>query len=151
VRPPLAQLVTRLPAARADNVGVLTERDDLVMCRSRYYSTQLAFGPEFARYEIYGNVDGAAFLLSDDPAISPQAAGIGAPVRALFQAAQLDLATNEPQQIGPWRTSVRSSSSQTGIASDGMNGYRFMLQADSTVVGASSTITVTKVVVVFRN
>ncbi|MFY9341556.1 MAG: hypothetical protein WAT39_03645, partial [Planctomycetota bacterium] len=145
--PALSQLASMQPAANANNLGVLTERDDLVVCRSKFYSTGLIFGPEFARYEIRGTVDGVPFVLSDDAAVSPQAATIGAPIRALFQGAQLDLATNEPLQIGLWRTSVVSSSTQTGIASDGLNGFRFLLLAD---YSTGSVITVDKVVIVYR-
>lgn len=145
--PPLSLLASMQPAATAENVGVLTERDDLVVCGSKFYSTGQIFGPEFARYEIYGTSDGVPFVLSDDPAVSTQQAQTGAPVRALFQAGQLDLVTNEPQQIGPWRTSVRSDSSQTGIDADAFNGFRFKLFADYTL---GSVITVDKVVVVYR-
>jgi hypothetical protein len=147
VLPPLSQLVAMQPAATADNVAVLSERDPLVVCRSRYYSTQLIFGPEFARYEITGTIDGTPFLLSDDPAVSTIPATSGAPVRALWQAAQLDLSTGAVQSVGPWRDSVRTSGTQTGIASDGLNGFRFMLFADYTL---GSVITVDRVVVVYR-
>lgn len=145
--PALSVLSAMQPPATPDNVATLTERDNLVVCRSKFRSTGLIFGPEFARYEITGTVDGTPFFLSDDPAVSPQAATIGAPVRALFQAAQLDLATNEPSQIAPWRTSVRSSATQTGIASDGLNGFRFQLLVDYTT---GSVITIDRVVVIFR-
>ncbi len=143
----VTQLTGMLPAPTAQNVGVLTERDDLVVCTSKYYSTGLIFGPEFARYEIHGSVDGVPFVLSDDPAVSSQAALVGAPVRALFQAAQLDLATGATIQVAPWRLGVRSSSTQTGIASDGLNGFRFQLLADYTL---GQVITIDKVVVVYR-
>ncbi|MBL8755200.1 MAG: Ig-like domain-containing protein [Planctomycetes bacterium] len=143
----LSQLGTMQPAPVADNIGPLNERDDLVVCQSKWYSTNLIFGPEFARYEIRGTVDGVPFLLSDDPAVSTQAATIGAPVRALFQGAQLDLSTQVPVQIAPWRTSVRSSPTQTGIASDGLNGFRFQLFADYTV---GQVITIDQIVIVYR-
>jgi hypothetical protein len=143
----VAQLATMQPAASASNLGALTEFDDLVVCQSKWYSTALIFGPEFARYEIRGTVDGTPFLLSDDPAVSTQTASVGAPVRALFQAAQLDLATQVPVQIAPWRTGVRSSSTQTGIASDGLNGFRFQLFADYTV---GQVIRIDQIVIVYR-
>ncbi len=145
--PPLSSLSSMQPVATTDNLGVLNERDSLVTSLSKFYSTQLIFGPEFARYEIYGSVDGVPFVLSDDPAVSTQAAQVGSPVRALWQAARLDLATNEPLEIAPWRTSVRSSSTQTGIASDGLNGFRFQLLADYSL---GLVITIDRVVVVFR-
>jgi hypothetical protein len=146
--PPLTALAAMQPAATADNVGVLNERDLLVMCASKHYSTGLAFGPEYARYEIRGTIDGVPFVLSDDPAISLQAAGEGAPVRALWQSAQLDLATLAVQQAGPWRAAVRSGLGQDGIDADALNGFRFRLYADFNLGAA---IVVDEVVVVFRS
>jgi hypothetical protein len=145
--PPLSHLATMLPPATTDNIGALSERDDLVLCTSKYYATGLIFGPEFARYEIYGTVDGNPFVLSDDPTVSTQAAVVGAPVRALWQAAQLDLVTETPQQLGPWRTAVHSTSTQTGIDADGFNGFRYKLLADYAL---GIVITVERVVVVYR-
>jgi hypothetical protein len=69
-------------------------------------------------------------------------------VRVLFQAANLDTVTGEVLEIRPWRTSVRSSQMQTGIASDGLNGYRFMLFFDRTF---ATTLTIDRIVVVYRN
>jgi hypothetical protein len=146
--PTLAQLASMQPAATADNIGVLTERDDVVGCRSRFYSTGLIFGPEFARYEILAVVDGVPTVFSDDPAVSTVAAGPGAPVRALFQAAALDLQTGVALETRPWRTSVRSSPLQTGIASDGLNGFRFMLFVDRAF---AQDVTIDEVRVVYRN
>ena len=109
----------------------------------------LIFGPQFARYEIEATVDGVAMVFSDDPAVSNLAAGVGAPIRALFQGANLDLVTGEVLDpvMAPWRTSVRSSFNQTGMASDGRNGYRFMLFVDHTL---ATDVTIDRVVVVYR-
>jgi len=148
VLPALTQLVAMQPAATLANVAVLSERDNLVACRSKFYSTQLAFGPEFSRYEIRGTIDGTPFLLSDDPAVSTVVAGVGAPVRAQFQAAQIDVASSNVLSLGPWRDGVRSFGVVTGIASDGLNGFRFILSADFTL---GNTITLDEVVVVYRN
>lgn len=145
--PPLSQLATMQPAATTDNVGALSEVDSLVGCRSKFYSTGLLFGPEFARYEIYGHVDGAPFVLSDDPAVAALPAQDGAPVRALWQGANLDLVTGVPMSLGPWRTSVRTAGTQVGIASDGLNGYRFLLLVDYAL---GAVITIDRVVVVYR-
>jgi hypothetical protein len=135
------------PAAGADNVGVLDERDGVVVCGSRFYSTGQVFGPEFARYEIRGAIDGAPFVYSDDPAVSTIPAIEGAAVRVLFQAAQLDLSTGDVQQLGPWRQAVRSSGNITGIDADAFNGFRFKLFADFSL---GANITVDEVVVVYR-
>jgi hypothetical protein len=145
--PPLSQLASMQPTPTAQNVGALGERDNLVATTSKFYSTQLLFGPEYARYEIRGTIDGVPFLLSDDPAVSTQEAREGAPVRALFQGARLDLASGNALEVAPWRTSVRSSGNQTGIASDGLNGFRFRLIADHAL---GTVITVDSVVVVYR-
>jgi hypothetical protein len=147
VTPPLTALSGMQPAAVADNVGELTERDALALCQSKYYSTQQIFGPEFVRYEIRGAIDGAPFVLSDDPAVSPLRAEPGQPIRALFQAAQINVSTGVIEQVGPWRLAVRSSFSTTGIDADSLNGFRFRLVADR-ALGAA--ITVDEVRVVFR-
>lgn len=144
--PPLTALATMQPAAAAQNLGQLAEVDDLVAVRSRYYSTNTQLGPVYAHYEIYATVGGVPIVYSDDPAFGVPA-GVGAAVRALFQAARLDLNTNEVLETGPWRTSVRSVGQQVGIASDALNGFRFMLYRDSTI---SADVIVQKVVVVYR-
>lgn len=149
-QPSLAALATMQPPASANNVGALSERDTLVSCTSKFYSTGQVFVPEFARYEIYGSLDGAPFVLSDDPAISTQAATAGAPVRVKFQGVQLDLSSGEPLTLGLWRDSVRSSSTppMTGIDADAFaNGFRFQLLADFTT---GTNITVDRLVVVYR-
>lgn len=145
--PALTALSGMLPAATADNVGALVERDALVLCQSKYYSTQQIFGPEFVRYEIRGAVDGTPFVLSDDLAVSPLRAEEGQPVRALFQAAQLNVSTGVVEQVGPWRQAVRSNFSVTGIDADSLNGFRFRLIADHAL---GAVITVDEVRVVYR-
>ncbi|MCB9877375.1 MAG: hypothetical protein H6835_07215 [Planctomycetes bacterium] len=149
-QPQLSALSSMSPAATTQNVGALTELDDIVALRSTWYSTGLIFGPEFARYEISATVDGAPMLFSDDPAVSNLAAGVGAPLRVLFQAANLDLVTGEVLDpvLPAWRTSVRSSSNQTGIASDGRNAFRFMLLIDHAL---AADVVVDRVTVVYRN
>jgi hypothetical protein len=82
-------------------------------------------------------------------------AGVGAPVRAFFQSANLDLQTGLPAPLSgevdptirPWRTSVLSTGNSTGIASDGLNGFRFALVVDHTL---ATTVTIDKVKVVYR-
>ncbi|HEX6811056.1 MAG TPA: Ig-like domain-containing protein [Planctomycetota bacterium] len=145
--PTPSQLPGMLPAATTDNVATLGERDEVVACRSNFYSTGEIFGPQYVHYEIHAVVDGVPTVFSDDPAISTTPALPGAPVRALWQAATLDLVTLEPSDIRPWRTSVRSSLTQTGIASDGLNGFRFMLMVDRTF---AENITIDKVIVLYR-
>ena len=143
----LEALATMQPAATAGNLGALAERDDLVACTSRYRSTGEALGPEYVRYEIHGSADGVPFLLSDDPLVSSQSAGLGAPVRALFQTAQLDLTTGVPVVESPWLTGVRSSSLAEGIATYGYNAMRFRLLADQAL---AQELVIDRVVVAFR-
>ncbi len=145
--PTTALLATMQPAAIADNVGTLTEKDDSVAFRSKFYSTGLLFGPEYARYEIHATVDGVPMVFSDDPAVSTIAAAPGAPIRALWQAANINLLTGLPDEIRPWRTSVRSVGGQTGIASDGLNGFRWRIVQDRTV---AQTVTIDRVAVFYR-
>ncbi len=132
------------PAATADNVGSLTETDNLVGFQSTWYSTNQPFGPEYARYEIRARLDGSptVTVFSDDPAVSTLKAENGQALRAYFQNANLDPFTGLPAPlvgettptIRPWRTQVLSSGPVTGIASDGLNGFRFALVIDRSVV-----------------
>ncbi|MCU0864793.1 MAG: Ig-like domain-containing protein [Planctomycetes bacterium] len=128
--PSTALLSTMLPAPVADNVAPLVERDDVVGTLSKIYSTGRLFGPEYVSYEIRALVDGAPVVFSDDPAISTQEATGSSPVRALFQAVQVNISTGEVLQTGPWRTAVRSTLNQAGISSEGFNAYRFWLFVD---------------------
>ena len=149
--PDLAELANMQPAANADNVGQLQALDDVISLRSLYYSTNLIFGPEFARYELEATVDGVPMVFSDDPAVSPMVALENTtPVYVKFQAANLDVVTGEvinplPR---PWRNFVRSVGNEPGIASDGFNAYRFMLFVDRTL---ATNVTVEKLTVVYRN
>lgn len=146
--PALSELGTMLPPAGPDNVAVLSEVDDLISMRSKFYSTNLIFGPQFSHYVIEAIVDGVAMTFSDDATISSMEAGVGQPLRVLFQAANLDVSTGEIIERRSWRASVRSSANQTGIASDGLNGYRFMLFFDRAF---ASEVTVTNLKVVYLN
>ncbi len=148
--PDISELSSMSPPPTAENVGALGEVDGLVSVRSFYYSTGLIFGPEFSHYVIEATVDGAPMVFSDDPTISTMPAAAGAPVQALWQAANLDVVTGEVLNPvpRPWRTSVRSSAGEVGIASDALHGYRFMLFADRAV---ATEIVVNKVTVVYRN
>jgi hypothetical protein len=136
------------PPATAQNVATLDEQDDVVACRSKFYSTGLIFGPQYVHYEIHAVVDGVPTVFSDDPAVPNSVPALpGAPVRALWQAATLDLATGDPITVRPWRTSVRSSSLQVGIASDGLNGFRFMIMIDRAF---AQSITIDSVTVLYQ-
>ncbi|MBL8751279.1 MAG: hypothetical protein JNK78_19130 [Planctomycetes bacterium] len=148
VAPTTSQLVAMLPAATVDNVGQLAERDDFASLRSKFYSTGLVFGPTYARYEIYATVDGVPMVFSDDPNVSTVAATVGAPIRALFQAGTIDLVTGAVIATGVWRTGVRTVLGVTGIQSDALNGFRFMLVMDGAL---ATNVSVQKVVVVYRN
>jgi hypothetical protein len=128
--PSASLLSTMLPAPVADNVAPLVERDDVVGTLSKIYSTGRLFGPEYVSYEIRALVDGVPVVFSDDPAISTQEATGSSPVRALFQAVQINISTDEVLQTGPWRTAVRSTINQAGISSEGFNAYRFWLFVD---------------------
>ena len=145
--PNVGLLATMQPAAIPDNVATLTELDDTVAFRTKFYSTGLLFGPEFARYEIHATVNGVPMVFSDDPSVSTIPAGPGAALRAQFQAANLDLLTGQPTEVRPWRTSVRSSAGETGIASDGLNGFRFRIIQDRAI---AQTVTIDRVSVYYR-
>ena len=148
IAPALSELANVVPAVGPDSVGALTEIDDLISMRSLYYSTNLIFGPAFSHYVIEATVDGQAMIFSDNDQISSMAAGVGSPIRSLFQAANIDVVTGEVLSVRPWRLSVRSSPNQIGIASDGLNGFRFMLFFDQVL---ATSVTIDRVVVVYRN
>lgn len=143
--PPLSALATMQPAAVDDNVAALAETDPLVSVMSRFYSTGLGIGPVYLRYEIHATVDNAPVVFSDDPAFGVPAQA-GAAVQALFQSARIDLGSGDVLETRPWRTSVRSSGNLVGIASDALNGFRWVLFQDRTV---SNNVTIDKVVIVF--
>jgi len=153
--PSVSLLANMLPAATTDNVGTLTETDDLVVFQSNWYSTGQPFGPEYARYIIDATVDGVPMVFSDDPAVSTLPAQSPQAIRAFFQNANLDLLTGLPAPlqgsseptIRPWRNSVRSVGSEIGIASDGLNGFRFALVLDRAI---ATNVTVQRVRVVYR-
>lgn len=153
--PSVSLLANMLPAATTDNVGTLTESDDLVVFQSNWYSTNLPYGPEYARYIIDATVDGVPMVFSDDPAVSTLPAQSPQAIRAFFQNANLDLLTGLPAPllgetqptIRPWRTSVRSAGAEVGIASDGLNGFRFALVLDRAI---ATNVTVQRVRVVYR-
>jgi hypothetical protein len=144
--PTTALLATMQPAPVPENVAPLVERDDAVSFRSKFYSTGLLFGPDYLRYEIHATVDGVPIVYSDDPAVSNIPALQGAALRVLFQAATLDPVTGLPIETRPWRTSVRTSGNQIGIASDGLTAFRFALVLDQTV---SQNVTVDRVAVFY--
>lgn len=141
-------LATMLPPPVADNVATLQERDDFVSFRSRFYSTQLVFGPEYNRYEIYATVDGVPVVFSDDPTVSTLLAQPGAAIQARFQCATVDLSNGTVLTTRPWRSGVRTSGPITGIQSDGLNAFRFSLIHDTSL---ATTVTIQRVVVVYRN
>jgi hypothetical protein len=153
--PSVGLLANMLPAATTDNVGPLTETDDLVMFQSNWYTTGQPFGPDYARYVIEATVDGVPMVFSDDPTVSTMPAQSPQPIRAFFQNANLDLLTGLPAPllgqteptIRPWRTAVRSSGPEIGIASDGLNGFRFALILDRAI---ATNVTVQRVRVVYR-
>src|SRR5690606_2916460 len=136
------------PSNATATVGELVEQDALVACQSLFYSTGLSLGPQYARYEITALVDGQLTLFSDDPMVSTMVAGPGAPLRAVFQAGAVDLQTGVVSDIKPWRSSVRSTANQGGIASDHQNAFRFRLIVDRMF---AQTVVVQRVEVIYRN
>jgi len=144
--PPTSVLANMLPAPIPDNVGTLTETDTFSSFRSTWYSTDLVFGPTFARYEIYATVDGQPVVFSDDMSVSTVQAGPGAALHFWIQAAQLDIATGAVQETRPWRTGVRTTAQVVGIASDGLNGFRFAVIQDR---GIAQVVTIDKIVIVY--
>ncbi|MEZ6036614.1 MAG: hypothetical protein R3F29_03985 [Planctomycetota bacterium] len=144
--PPLTALTSMSPAPVSQNVGSLTELDDLVAIRSKAYVISSVCPPVFQHYVIEATVDGASMVFSDDASISTQPAGVGAPVRAFFQGVVVDPVTGSIVDTGSWRGSVGNWPGQSGIAADGMSAFRFQLVIDRTL---ATTVDVTRVEVAF--
>jgi len=148
--PTTSMIGSMQPPPVAANVGTLVEQDTLVSLRSDFYSTGLVFGPDWVRYEIYANFNGTPMVFSDDPAVSTLAAGIGQPIRALFQPATIDLQSGAVLETRNWVAGVRTTPQVVGLQSAGLNGFRFALILDRAVAPAGP-VTIEKVVVVYRN
>jgi len=146
--PTIAALPGMQPAATTANVGSLVERDALISLRSKFYSSGLPLGPDWVRYEIHATVNGTTMIFSDDPQISTLVAGIGQPLRALFQPATVDLQTGAVSETGAWCTGVRTTPQRVGIQSAGRNGFRFVLILDTAI---ATNVTIERVVVAYRN
>ena len=135
------------PVEAVVSAAELLEQDGLVACQSLFYSTGLSLAPEYVRYEITAIVDGVIMQFSDDPQVG-MLAGIGAPLRLLCQAANVDLTTGVLSNFKPWRLGVRSTPNQAGIASDLQNAFRYRLIVDRAL---AQSVVVTRVEVVYRN
>jgi hypothetical protein len=147
VAPQVSELTSARPWPGPDNVGALTEADDVVGMRSHFYLADPSCVSVYVRYEVHAIVDGVPIVFSDDPVVSTMAATVGAPVRAMFQAADLEPVTGAVLSSGPWRAAVRNAPGQIGIASDMGNGFRFWLAFDRTL---ASTVSIDRVVVAYR-
>lgn len=139
---PLTLLANMQPAPIADYVSTLVETDAFATTQSKYYDTRLALPPQYLHYVVDVEVDGTPLRYSDDPSISTLIAGPGSPLRVWFQGAQLDANTNEPLQVGPWRTTVRG-----GLDGDGMTAFRFRIARDAQF---GTQICIKRVAVVYR-
>lgn len=144
---PLSLLATMQPAPVADNVAALAENDDLAAMQSRFRDTRVMPGPHYVRYEIDADVDGVSMRFSDDPAVSPISAQVGAALRAYFQGATLDSVTGDPLELGAWRSAVRSVAGAPGLAADQFPAFRFRLVLDRTL---ATTVVVRRVAVIYR-
>jgi len=144
----VALQATVSPSTALTTTASLQEQDTFVACQSLYYSTGLALGPQYDRYEITAVVDGVLMVFSDDPEVSTMSAITGAPLRASFQAATVDLSTGEISDERPWRSFVRSTPMQPGIASAHLNAFRFRLVVDRTF---AQEVIVQRVAVIYRN
>jgi hypothetical protein len=142
---------TTRPAAVDKNVAriLATEVDRLTGQRSRWYSTNVVFPPEWVRYEVQARVNNTPIVYSDDPSRGRLAAA-GEAVQFLVQGANLDSSGNPRQnETGPWRRYVGSfSSTELSLHSDGRLSFRFLLIYDRAV---ASSIQVTSVKVMFRS
>ncbi len=141
---------TTMPAAVPKMVAALaaTERDRMTGQRSRWYSTNVVFPPEWVRYEIQAEINDVPIVFSDDPSKGRLAAE-GEAVQFLVQGANLDeTGQPKPNEIGGWRRYVGSfTTSELSLHSDGRISFRFLLLYDRTV---ASKIKINHVKVVYR-
>ncbi|MCB9876935.1 MAG: hypothetical protein H6835_04950 [Planctomycetes bacterium] len=131
--PLLFELASMQPPATVQNLSSLIELDPLVAMRSQFYSTGTDLPVDYRRYELVALVNGVATTFSDDPAVAPMAATVGAPVRAMFQAARIEPGSGEVIELGPWREFVGNRPGRIGIAAEGFNAFRFQVVLDRTI------------------
>ncbi len=137
-----------LPNEASKSAVELEEQDSRVACQSLFYSTELTLPPQYLRYEITAVVDGVTVLFSDDPQLGTMVAGPGSPLRAVFQAATIDLSTGVVSEIKPWRPTVGSTPNQPSIASDPGNAFRYRLVVDHMF---ATTVIVQRVEVIYQS
>ncbi len=141
---------TTMPPAVPKMVAALaaTERDRMTGQRSRWYSTNVVFPPEWVRYEIQAEINDVPIVFSDDPSKGRLAAE-GEAVQFLVQGANLDEnGQPKPNEIGGWRRYVGSfTTSELSLHSDGRISFRFLLLYDRSV---ASKIKINHVKLVYR-
>ena len=143
---------TPTPAKDSD-VQKLTDQDQLVGVRSRWYAASLTALPKFARYEIHAKVDGKPVVYSDDSKVGALAVRGSTPIFLLVQGAQVrrhPTGTIEPipgKPITPWRTYVGPFAAGNSLANDGATGFRFTLVLDRSF---GKTVEVSKVTIFYN-
>jgi hypothetical protein len=137
------------PPATAANVDLLTERDTVSGFQSLFYSTGQAFGPEFARYEIDAVINNVRVTFSDDPAVGQPARFGSAPIQIRFQAGFINPLNGlvVPSSLRPWREFAGPLGGGPSLATDALNGFRFIILVDTTT---GQTIEIDSVRIVYR-
>jgi hypothetical protein len=149
-RDPLVSLLPNVqPPATAANVAVLGDRDPIVGFQSKFYSTGQSFGPEYVRYEIDAVINNVHVIFSDDPTVGQPARFGSAPIQARWQAGFIDPFTGavDPNTLRPWHEFVGPGGGGPSLNDDALNGFRFIIQLDTT---SGQTIEIDSVRVVFR-
>jgi len=147
------RLGTTTPTAAKDSdVQKLTDQDQLVGARSRWYAASLIAQPKFERYEIELKVDGKSVVYSDDSKVGTLAVRGSTPIFLLVQGAQVRRTPTgavEPipgKPITPWRTYVGPFAAGNSLADDGATGFRFTLVLDRSF---GKTVAVSKVTIFY--
>ena len=148
-----SDLGTTVPVASSQNIGPLTDRDNLVGSQSKFYSSGRVFPPTFLRYELEVEDGGVTYVYSDDPNLAGTAglaSGTGVPVRVLVQGGKVDPTTGvvNMSTIGPWRPYAGSHQGNPSLNNDGATGFRFQIVFDR---GVSATAVVKKFSVIYRS
>ena len=157
--PTLIEIGNGIPKATAKNGGPMTDREFRGVSQSKFYSTKLTFPPNFLRYVVVAEVNGARTVYSDDTDVgNPQSklfdkdykgpASITEPVYFRVQGAKVSTVTGKPDLVtlGPWREKVFSKSSPS-LNDDGATGFRFNLTWDTN--GGKTSVAVTRVSVFY--
>ncbi len=133
---PSTALLGQLMPTGSGEVGQVTEEWPLVAFQSRWYETNQIFAPEYHRYEIEAEIDGATEIFSDDPSYGVLAQHPDTPLAFYAQAADIVPGSGQillPEEVRGWRQFVGQFGpfpNTPTLNLDNKNGFRWVLILD---------------------